>query len=183
MKTRPTIDEIAAAIDAAMPELDSTDRQIATAIYRLMSTGQPVEPATVAKATNASMERLDERLDSWPGVYRDAQGRVVGFWGHAISKLDPPVSLVVDDAGAHEVTPAGTLLSMVARDSPFDYNVIESFCHRVLFFASEASGSAWIAEHEGTTLLVVDEAFELGRRLTERLAADSFAGKSTQDRQ
>ena len=27
MKTRPTIDEIAAAIDAAMPELDSTDRQ------------------------------------------------------------------------------------------------------------------------------------------------------------
>ena len=213
MKTRPAIDEIAAAIDAAMPDLDATDQQIAHAIHRLMSTGEPVEPAAAANAAGAAVERVNERLGSWPGVYRDDQGRVVGFWGHSISRLDPeyrflvdhrtsyawcaldtlfippllgkpvrveasdpvtgePVSLVVDGDGAHDVKPPGAVVSMLVPAGPFGYDVIESFCHRVLFFASEASGARWIAEHEGGMLLSVEETFELGRRLTKRIAPD-----------
>jgi len=151
------------------------------------------------------------RDSSWPGVFRDDSGRVVGFWGHAIEKLEPeyrlvadgtttyawcaldtlfipgilgkavrveasdpisgePVTLVVDRAGAREIKPAGALVSMVIPDGPFGYDVIESFCHKVLFFASEATGIKWIAEHEDTTLLRVEQAFELGRVLTERIA-------------
>ena len=133
---------------------------------------------------------------------------MVGFWGHAISRLDPeyrllvqgkttyawcaldtlfipaligkevrveasdpitgePVSLLVDGTSARDVQPAGAVMSMVVPDGPFGYDVIESFCHRVLFFASPSSGSTWVAEHDGSMLLSVEEAFELGRRLTE----------------
>ncbi len=197
--------DVAEAIKAAMPVLDETDQHIATAIYRLMSSGAPVEPAAIAKsAGGVSLEHVNERLNTWPGVYRDDMGRVVGFWGHAIDKLDPeyrlvaagqttyawcaldtlfipsiigsevlveafdpvsgePVALVVD-------RPAGALVSMVIPDGPFGYDVIESFCHRVLFFASHKTGDKWIAAHEGTTLLPVDQAFEVGRVLTERVA-------------
>jgi hypothetical protein len=37
-----------------------------------------------------------ERLSSWPGVFRDDSGRVVGFWRHAIERLDPDDRLIAD---------------------------------------------------------------------------------------
>jgi alkylmercury lyase len=40
---------------------------------------------------------MDESLASWPGVYRDAEGRVVGFWGHAVAPLDPEYRLKTND--------------------------------------------------------------------------------------
>src|SRR5258708_19931316 len=96
-------------------------------------------------------------------------GREVG-----VEACDPvsgePVSLVVDRDGAREVKPAGALVSMVIPDGPFGYDVIASFCHRVLFFASHKTGDKWIAAHKGTTLVPVHQAFEVGRVLTERVA-------------
>lgn len=215
--------DVAEAIKAAMPVLDETDQRIATAVHRLMSKGAPVEPAAIAEAAGGvTLDRVNERLTTWPGVFRDDPGRVVGFWGHAIDKLDPeyrlvaagkttyawcaldtlfipgivgnevhveasdpvsgePVSLVVDRDGARDVNPAGALVSMVIPDGPFGYDVIESFCHRVLFFASEKTGNEWIARHEGTTLLPVQQAFQVGRVLTERVAPDIFGAKSGGD--
>jgi alkylmercury lyase len=218
-----SVDGLAEAIKAAMPVLDQTDQQIATAIHRLMSRGEPVEPAAVAEAVGGvSLSRVNQSLDAWHGVFRDDQGRVVGFWGHAIEKLDPeyrlhaegkttyawcaldtlfipgiigtsvrvessdpisgePVSLTVDRDGAREVKPAGALVSMVIPEGPFGYDVIESFCHRVLFFSGEKTGSGWVAEHEGTTLLSVEKAFEVGRALTERVAPAVFGAKADQE--
>src|SRR5260370_1443223 len=85
-----------------------------------------------------------------------------------------PVSLVVDGNGAREVTPPGAVVSMVIPDGPFGYDVIESFCHKVLFFASEESGRSWGAESAGTTLLTVQEAFEVGRFAPEFVYPDVF---------
>jgi len=89
-----------------------------------------------------------------------------------------PVSLVVDSNGARDVRPAGAVVSMVVPDGPFGYDVIESFCHLVLFFASEESGRRWVADHEGTTLLSVSDAFELGRQLAERIGPDLLSGRN-----
>ncbi len=200
--------ELAEAIGAAMPALDATDQRIAVAIHRFIGNGQPVTSEAIARAADVSAGRVEESLNAWPGVYRDDEGRVVGFWGHAIARLDPEyrflvngntsyawcaldtlfippilgktaiveatcpvtgeqVSLVVDGNGARDVRPAGAVVSMVVPDGPFGYDVIESFCHRVLFFASEEAGEVWAATHHGTTLLSVQEAFEVGRVLTE----------------
>jgi alkylmercury lyase len=205
-----SVESVSEAIKGAMPVLDETDRQIATAIHRQMSLGKPVEPAAVAHAVGIRVDHVEARLASWPGVYRDEGGRIAGFWGHAIAALDPeyrlvadgqttyawcaldtlfipgiigksirveasdpvsgqPISMLVDRDGARTVSPAGALVSMVVPDGPFDYDVIESFCHRVLFFASEETGAQWIAEHPDTTLLSVADAFEVGRALTTRI--------------
>ena len=84
------------------------------------------------------------------------------------------VSLVVDGDGVRELTPPGAVVSMVIPDGPFGYDVIESFCHKVLFFVSEESGRSWVAQHEGTTLLTVQEAFEVGRFAPEFVYPDVF---------
>jgi alkylmercury lyase len=200
------VEELAEAISAAMPALDVTGQQIAVAIYRLMGDGEPVTLEAIARAADIPVDGVEDSLNSWPGVYRDDEDRVVGFWGHAIARLEPEyrfhawcaldtlfippilgkpvgveatcrvtgeqISLVVDRDGAREVRPPGAVVSMVVPDAPFGYGVIETFCHRVLFFASEEAGTKWATEQEGTTLLSVQEAFEVGRALTERIAPD-----------
>ncbi|MGH7761600.1 MAG: organomercurial lyase [Candidatus Dormibacteraceae bacterium] len=80
-----------------------------------------------------------------------------------------PVSFVVEGAGTREVNPPSILVSMAVPDGPFGYDVIERFCHQVLFFASEETGARWTAKHPGSRLLSVDDAFELGGALTHRI--------------
>ncbi len=211
--------EMARAISAAMPPMDATEQRIAVGIYRLLAEGEPVTPQAAAQAIDVPVGRVEEVLSSWPGVYRDDEGRVVGFWGLTIAKLEPEyrfvvagktsytwcaldtlfipaflgetvsveatdpvtgerVSLMVDRNGVRDLRPAGAVVSMVIPDGPFGYDVIESFCHKVLFFASEEAGASWAAEHEGTKLLPVHEAFELGRAMSERVAPDIFGVRS-----
>jgi alkylmercury lyase len=217
-----TLDELADAIGAAVPDLDADEQRITVEVYRLLADGEPVSVAELARAIDVPSARVEDALASWPGVYRDQEGRVIGFWGLAISPLDPeyrveidgktvyawcawdnlfipailgktarvgatcpvtgqPVSLVVDPAGVREVMPAGAVVSIVIPEGPFGYDVIESFCHRVFFFASEDVGSTWVTEHEGTTLLSVEQAFELGRRHVRRIAPDVFGDAGEPD--
>jgi alkylmercury lyase len=202
-----TIEETATAIDAAMPKLDAVDRRIATIIRRLMSDGAPVKVDAIARSAAVSPELVEERLSTWPAVYRDSNEDVTGFWGHAIAPLDPeyrllidgkttygwcaldtlfiprlvgkvvrvdatdpvtgvPVSMTVDSDGVRDLEPPTAVVSMVIPDGPFGYDVIESFCHRVFFFASPDTGREWTSRHEGTRLISIPEAFELGRRFS-----------------
>ena len=210
-----SLEELALSITAAMPALDVTDQQIALATYHLLAAGKPVAAEAIAGVVGVPAARVDAALNSWPGVFRDGEGRVAGFWGLAIAPLDPEyglqidgktsyawcaldtlfipplmgktvtvqatdpvngegVSLVVDGNGVRELTPPGAVVSMVIPDGPFGYDVIESFCHKVLFFASEESGRSWVAQHEGTTLLTVQQAFEVGRFAPEFVYPDVF---------
>ena len=199
-----TVAELTEAISAATPVLDADGQRIVMATYRLLAQGEPVTADAIGRAIELPIGRVEKALSSWPGVYRDHDGRVVGFWGLALAALDPeyrwvvegktsyawcaldtlfipaylgktvrveatdpvtgaPVSLMVDETGVRELTPSGAVVSMVIPDGPFGFDVIESFCHRVLFFASEDAGRSWVAQHKGTTLLSVQEAFELGQ--------------------
>lgn len=44
---------------------------------------------------------------------------------------------------------------------------IASVCHYIYYFASRESGERWVAEHLGTTLLPLEAAFKLVKRLNE----------------
>jgi alkylmercury lyase len=85
------------------------------------------------------------------------------------------VRLTVTPEGVKEVQPEGAVVSFLYPDGPFEADVVQSFCHFVLFFASRQSAQRWSADHPGTFLLSVDEAFELGR-LTNRLRAPDALG-------
>ena len=218
-----SVEDLAKAISGAMPVLDATDQQIAIATYRLLSAGEPVAPEAIAREVGIPVARIEAALKSWPGVYRDEAGAVVGFWGLAVAPLDPEyrleidgktsyawcaldtlfipplldksvhvqatdpvngetVSLTVDRIGARDLTPTGAYVSMLVPDGPFGFDVIESFCHKVMFFASEDSGKAWTNGHEGTTLLTVEEAFEVGSFAPRYVYPDVFGAASREER-
>jgi alkylmercury lyase len=80
-----------------------------------------------------------------------------------------PISLTVGPERVRDLHPAEAVVSFLVPEAGFDSRVIQSFCHFVHFFASEDAGLTWTAEHDGTFLLSVDEAFQLGR-LTNRAA-------------
>lgn len=217
-----SIGQLTDAISAAMPTLDATDQRIAISTYNLLAGGHGVAPAAIAAAVGVPTDRVEQALNSWPGVYRDERGRVAGFWGLTIAPLDPEyrlqidgktsfawcaldtlfiptlvgktvtveasdpvtgerVSFAVDRNGVRDLAPRGALVSMVIPDGPFGYDVIESFCHKVLFFASEESGRSWEAKHAGTTLLSVDEAFEVGRFASERVLPDAVGARKRKE--
>ena len=66
---------------------------------------------------------------------------------------EPVISFVLPEPETFEGDTSGTLAS---------------FCHHVFFFANPAAGADWTSSHPGTFLLTIDQAFQLGRRLTDR---------------
>jgi alkylmercury lyase len=75
------------------------------------------------------------------------------------------VRVIIDPDGVRDVEPATAAVSMLSPAESFDCRVITSFCHFVHFFSSPAEGDAWISRRDGTFLLPVAEAHELGRQV------------------
>lgn len=70
-----TAQEVARRLEPLFPALDERDQQLSLAIYRELARGAPVRlPAE-------SLRRMQE----WPGVYYDAEQRVIGFWGLSLA--------------------------------------------------------------------------------------------------
>lgn len=84
---RPTVAELGDAMSAAVRDLADDEADVAVAVYRALAEGEPVPLAAIAAKTGFSQKRILEILDAWPGVFRDDEGRVIGFWGLAIPKM------------------------------------------------------------------------------------------------
>lgn len=95
----PAAHELVAALDRAAGLLDEPQRRVALATYRLLADRAPVAPEGIAKATGINATTITSWLDEWPGVFRDPDGRVVGFWGLALSPLSPRYELVDHHTG------------------------------------------------------------------------------------
>lgn len=63
-------------------------QRVSLATYRLLAQAEPVPPAAIAAEAGVSEARVEELLGGWSGVYRDADGRVVGYWGLTPSEMD-----------------------------------------------------------------------------------------------
>ncbi len=84
-------DRIAQALDAfpdTFLKLSRDEQQVSLAIYRLLATGEPAPPDAIAAEAGVAVERVGDLLDQWIGVYRDAEGRVVGYWGLTPSEMN-----------------------------------------------------------------------------------------------
>lgn len=90
------LQELADAVTGASPELDGESRPVALATYRLLAEGVPLPASRIAETTNLPAERVEGLLDSWPGVFRDPDRNIVGFWGLAIRALEPEHRIKVD---------------------------------------------------------------------------------------
>lgn len=103
------IEHLANELIAAVPRLDADKQTIAIALLRLLAEGAPVSDRALAAASGASEEKTRDALASWPGVFRDEDGRVVGFMG-----------LSVVEFGEHRIEVGGrTLTAWCAWDTLF----------------------------------------------------------------
>lgn len=80
------------------------------------------------------------------------------------------ITLTVAPDGVRDLDPPEAVLSFLRPTPAMKENVIESFCHYVLLFASPGAAQEWITEHPETFVLSIDDAFELGRRTLGRLS-------------
>ena len=79
------------------------------------------------------------------------------------------VRLTVTPERIESVEPRDAVISFIRPDAEAlrksAANIMASFCHYIFFFASRASGERWTAEHPGTFLWTLDDAFALAKRL------------------
>lgn len=95
MSTTTKVQSLADAINRARPELTDADQQVWLTLYRLLGEGEPVSPEQLAAATELSEGDIETRLQKWPGVYRDDEGRIVGFWGLTVVEM-PPHEIILE---------------------------------------------------------------------------------------
>ena len=89
-----------------------------------------------------------------------------------------PIRLRVSPERVEEVSPAGTVVSIVIVDpAAADVGSVEAiwgtFCHQIFFFASREEAERWAAGREDIEILSVDEGFEVGRQRAAWLLADA----------
>lgn len=84
---RPSLHKVLEAILNLRSALSETEQRLSLGLYRQLALGQPVAPEVLARAVRLDRAQVDAVLSDWPGVYRDAEGRVIGYWGLTIAKM------------------------------------------------------------------------------------------------
>lgn len=68
-------------------DLETDERLLAMTLYRELARGVPVRGEQLAETTGLAAARVEAILSAWHGVYRDDDGRIIGFWGLAIPEM------------------------------------------------------------------------------------------------
>ena len=96
MKTESDrLESLATAVSKAAPEFDVEQQRIAVEVYRRLAEGSPAPASEIAARSGVPTRRVEQLLATWPGVYLDADQRVVGFWGLTVRQLTPTHRLEV----------------------------------------------------------------------------------------
>lgn len=85
----PTLDDVIASMAAARPPLAAAQQDVALTLLRTLAEGDPVSAEALAGPTGLTPQEVAAFLDSLPGLYRDDQDRVIGFWGLTVAHMPP----------------------------------------------------------------------------------------------
>ncbi len=66
------------------PALGLVEQRLSLKLYRLLAQGVPVSRAMLAQQTGIAIATVSQILDSWPSVFSDPQGNIVGYCGLAV---------------------------------------------------------------------------------------------------
>jgi len=84
LSMQSAVSEMTEQLLRVLPVLDADDQQLSLALYRQLAQGEPVALPGLAAAAGLPLDQVARRLESWPGVYYDAERRVIGYWGLTI---------------------------------------------------------------------------------------------------
>jgi alkylmercury lyase len=79
-------EKVCAAILALFPPLAGVEQRVALALYQLLAEGGPVPSDVLARSSGITPAETERMLSSWPGVYRDDDGRIIGYGGLTIAE-------------------------------------------------------------------------------------------------
>jgi alkylmercury lyase len=80
-------DALAAAVRDLFPRLSRIEQRISVALYRLLAEGQPVAPRALAERVGLPLAQVVQVLGNWYGVFYDASGAIIGYWGLTLGAL------------------------------------------------------------------------------------------------
>lgn len=86
-ESKPDIGRLARALVDAFPKLDPVKRRVALATYRRLARGRPVALSEIGAEASVAEGEVRRILAEWIGIFRDAEERVIGFWGLALPKM------------------------------------------------------------------------------------------------
>lgn len=79
------VDRLEPAVRESFPKLDESEQRISLALYRALANGHPVAlPRLAASPELPGAAEVAAVVDSWPAVYRNDDGEVIGYWGLAL---------------------------------------------------------------------------------------------------
>jgi alkylmercury lyase len=77
-----------ALVDAFLP-MTADEQRLVVSAYGLLAEATAVDLDVIADAAGWPLADVVARLGSWPGVYLDDHGRLVGLWGMAVEAVTP----------------------------------------------------------------------------------------------
>src|SRR5713101_9813225 len=73
------------------------EQHLSLELYRLLASGEPVRRELLAERLQVPIEIVDRTLNTWPGVFSNHQGRIVGYWGLSLpAAYASPHRLVIE---------------------------------------------------------------------------------------
>ena len=87
MPTAPALDQLVGEIAETASRLDETSQRIGVALIRRLAQGAPVAVGALAGDAGLPEAQVADRLDQMPGVFRDDDGRVVGYFGITVAEM------------------------------------------------------------------------------------------------
>lgn len=83
------------------------------------------------------------------------------------------IRLTVTAQGLRDIEPESTVMSfLVLGAEKTQFELRENFCCYVHFFRSRQDGREWVSKHEGTFLISLDEAYQLGQVVNQARIGD-----------
>jgi alkylmercury lyase len=104
--------------------------------------------------------------------------QLIGKTAHVASTCavtKQPIELTIYHDGRVESNPPDAVISFLNPEAAkMMDNIVENFCHYILFFKSAEAGSQWVSTHNGTYLLRLADVELLSRRKNELQYRDAL---------
>jgi len=84
--TKRPLEELVTTVNDLFPKLTADEQRISVALYRLLAQGRPVAREGLAARVALPLAWVDAVLREWYGVFYDAAGEIIGYWGLALKE-------------------------------------------------------------------------------------------------
>lgn len=81
-----SLEQAWSALRRFFPSLSRIEQEVSAALYSALAQGRPVPVEALALAVRLDADEVNKILSRWPGLCRDARGRIVGYWGMSVSE-------------------------------------------------------------------------------------------------